>query len=707
FSDNQQKGIVPNNKFRRNTFKLSGETKLSDHFKISGSANYIITAGDRIQQGSNTSGVMLGLLRTPPTFNNAAGYQFSSNYTLPDGTLLSDWQNFQLSGGDPTATGLSGDQRGYRHGIYYDNPYWTANMNKYHDQVNRLIGAAQVDYYATKWLNFTYRIGIDWYDRKINDDLAIGSSTQPTGWAKRGHELSKIFNSDLIMTIDKDFAKDFNIKFILGQNMSENYFSSLNAQANGIVIPEYYNLNNTANISAQEQTTNYRRAGIYGDATLSWKSMLYLTVTGRNDWTTTLAEGHNSFFYPSVGLGWIFTQLPGLKDNKVLPYGKVRISYAILAKDAPPYNTKTYFVAPGVLDGWTTGLTWPFEGNNGFTLNDLAGNEKLKPEKTKSLETGIDLKFIQNRIGLSYTFFRNEGTDLIMPVPIAASTGFTSVELNAASILTWGHEITLDVIPIKSKNWEWDITVNFAKINNKVEALAPGINRLFLGGFTGSEIDAVVGQPYRTIYGYDWKKDENGNVLIGDDGYPIMSDNESALGNVDPDWTMGIGSNLRWQDLSLYFLIDIKVGGKMWDGTRGALDYFGTSAGTLNRGDSVVFSGIVESTGQANTQKVALTQDWYQGVGSGFVGCTAPYIEDAGWVRLRTLTLSYDFTRLLHKTFIKGLTVYFTGTNLVLISNYKGIDPETNLLGSDNAQGVDYFNMPGTRSYTVGLTLAL
>ncbi|MDP4281860.1 MAG: SusC/RagA family TonB-linked outer membrane protein [Bacteroidota bacterium] len=705
FSDNQSKGIIPNNKFRRNTFKLSGESKLSDQWKISGSANYIITTGKRIQQGSNTSGLMLGLLRTPCTFNNAGGYQFPSNYQFPDGTYLMDWQNFALTG-DETATGYSGNQRGYRHGLYYDNPYWTVNNNIFKDYVNRLIGSAQVDYLTNKWLTFTYRLGVDWYGRRYTDDLAIGSGAQPQGWAKRGEETSKNFNSDLLMTIDRDFAKDFNLHLVVGHNMTQQYFTGLYTQANGLVIPDYYNLNNTTNTSSSESTTELRRAAIYGDLTLAWKSMLYLSLTGRNDWTTTLYQGKNSFFYPSVGMGWIFTQLPGLKDNKILPYGKVRVSYAVVAKDVSPYNTMTYYTTPSVLDGWTDGLTWPYNGTNGYLFSSTLGNKNLKPEKTKSIELGLDLKFIQNRVGVSYTYFNNKGEDLILPVPIAASTGYTSAYMNAGSIRTQGHEITLDLVPIKSKNWEWDVTANFSKITNKVLSLAGGVNRLFLGGFTGSEVDAVVGQPYRTIYGYDWVRDDKGNVMIGDDGYPIMSENMTALGNVDPKWTLGIGSTLRWKDLSLYFLFDIKHGGKMWDGTRGAMDYFGTSAGTLNRGEKVLFEGIVQSTGKANTQEVELTQDWYQGVGSGFVGCTQPYIEDAGWVRLRTVTLSYSLSNLVKKSFIRQLTVYFTGTNLWLYTHYKGVDPETNLLGSDNAQGIDYFNMPGTKSYTIGLNLA-
>jgi len=699
FSDNQSNGIIPNNKFRRNTFKLSGTANLTTKFKISGSANYIISSGKRIQQGSNTSGVMLGLLRTPSTFDNSAGYMFSPSYRLPDGSAPET------------------PQRGYRHGLYYDNPYWTANMNSYKDKVNRLIGSFQMDYLPYSWLSFTYRLGVDWWGLTYTDDLAMYSGGQPGGWARRGSSTSKDFNSDLLMTIDKNITKDLNLKFVLGQNMTQMYMISQYPWANDLFIPEYYNLNNTTSPQVTEETSKIRRAGFYGDLQLAWKNMVYLSVTGRNDWSTTLPKNKNSFFYPSVGAGFIFTQLPGLKDNKVLPYGKIRASYAIVAKDAPAYYTNTYWGNPVIADGWTTGETWPFMGVNGYgwgltTINQVQysqiGEDKLKPEKTKTFETGIDLKFINNRVGLAYTYFNNKGEDLILQVPIASSTGYSYAILNAGSMRTTGNEITLDVIPIKNKNWEWSINVNWAKINTKVLALAPGIENLTLGqyNFTEPQIRAVVGQPYRTLYGFGWQRTADRKLLIGDDGYPMMDPNMKALANVDPDWTMGAGTSLRWKNLNLYVLFDIKAGGHMWNGTRGAMDHFGTSEGTANRDEWYLFEGV-HADGTANTTQVKLDQAWRAGDGSGFTGPSEDYIEDANWVRLRTVTISYSFTSLLKKTFIKGLDIYITGTNLWLSTPYSGIDPETNLLGASNQQGIDYFNMPGTRSYTVGLSLSL
>jgi TonB-linked SusC/RagA family outer membrane protein len=709
YSNNSSTGVVPNNKFDRNTFMVSAQTKLWEKVTVGVNANYIISVGDRIQQGSNTSGVMLGLLRTAPTFDNAAGYIIENGepYGLPNGY-----------------------QRNYRHGGGYDNPYWTANMNRYNDQVNRLIGSIYATYYATSWLTFTARVGVDWWGRKVQNELAVYSRTQPAGWTYETMELNKDFNSDIMATIDKDFAKDFNLKFTFGNNMSQLYFHGLNANANDVVIPEYYNLSNTTAISANEATSELRRAAFYGDLQLSWKNMVYLSLTGRNDWSTTLPAGNNSFFYPSVSGGFIFTQLPFLKDNKVLPYGKLRGSYAVVAKDASPYNTLTYYYQPVIADGWTTGLTFPLNGYVGYTYGanpvtgyDQLGNAELKPEKTISWEIGTDLKFYQNRIGLNYTFFHNEGKDLLLYVTIPASTGFTTVYENAASMKTSGNEITLDLVVIKNKDWEWDIACNFANLNNEVLSLAPGIENVFLGGFTDPQIRAVAGQPYRSIYGYDFLRNDNGQILIDNSGspdplaadynsnygYPLgMTNDMVPLGNVDPKWTMGLSTTLTWRDLSLYALLDIKDGGKMWNGTKGALVNFGTAGMTASRGDQMIFDGVLSSDGTtANNIIVNPGEDWYYyGLGSGFNGPASQYIEKSNWVRLRTVTLSYSFTKLLKKTVIKGLDVYFTGTNLWLSTPYDGIDPETNLLGASNAQGIDYFNMPGTKGYTVGLNLS-
>jgi len=697
FSDLSQKGIIPNNVFNKNTFKISGETKVNDHFKISGNAQYLTNRGDRIQQGSNISGVMLGLLRTPPTFDNSAGYEF------PDGK-----------------------QRTYRGGGGYDNPYWTANNNKYTDNVDRMLGSFELNYLISDWITITYRLGTDFYNQSFKDYFAIYSRAFPAGRVSVSQYLSKSLNSDLLINFNRKISNDINLNFTLGQNMSQLYSYQVSTTADGLELPKYYNLNNSANLTSFESTYMLRRAAIFGDFGFSYKSLLFVNVTGRNDWSTTLPSVNNSFFYPSFSMGFVFTELEALKAiENILPFGKIRASYAIVALDATAYNTMTPFVQAGAGDGWSNGIIFPFNGFTGFTLSDNMGNSTLVPEKTKSFEIGADLKFVKNRLGLDIAYFSNYGTNLLLPVTIASSTGFGSFYQNAAELSSKGIELTAYATPVKSK-LQWDISINFSKINNIVEKLASGVDNLFLGGFVDPQIRAVAGEPYRSIYGYDWLRDDNGNAIIDADtssptyGFPIGDYEMKSLGKVDPDWTMGIYNSLTFKGFSLSFLWDIKKGGMMWNGTRGALYYFGTHKDTETRNpdDEFVFEGVkgqwdadgnLVPTTEKNDIKVVKDVYWYAyGEGSGFTGPTVDFIENAGWVRLRDLTVSYQFApKILEKTFIKDLTLYFTGRNLLLFTDYKGIDPETNLLGSSNAQGMDYFNMPGTKGWSIGLKAGL
>lgn len=694
FSDMTQKGVIPNNKFKKNTFKMTGETKINDHFKVSGSTQYLTNRGDRIQQGSNVSGVMLGLLRTPPTFDNAAGYEF------PDGT-----------------------QRTYRLGGGYDNPYWTANNNKYTDNVDRMIGHFQLDYLISDWITITYRLGADFYNQRWKDYFAINSRAFPAGRVTVSQFLSRDYNSDLLINFRKKLANDLEMNFTLGHNMSQLYSYQLSTTADGLDLPKYYNLNNSSNITSFESTYLVRRAAIFGDLGFAYKSFLFLNITGRNDWSTTLPADNNSFFYPSFSAGFVFTELDALKSiENILPFGKIRASYAIVALDATAYNTVTPYVQAAAGDGWTNGIIFPFMGYTGFTLSDGMGNSTLVPEKTRTWEVGADLKFVKNRLGLDISYFNNYGTNLLLPVTIANSTGFASFYQNAAEMSSKGIEIVGYVTPIK-KDFQWDIQVNFSKINNVVEKLAEGVDNLFLGGFVDPQIRAVAGEPYRSIYGYDWLRDSLGNVLIDADttsptyGFPVGDySSMKSIGKVDPDWTMGITNSFTYKGFTLSFLWDIKKGGLMWNGTRGALYYFGTHKDTETRNpeDEFIFEGVkaqwdvngnLVSTGETNDIKVVKDINWYfYGEGSGFTGPTIDFIENSGWVRLRDLYFGYQFApKILDKTFVRDLTLYFYGRNLLLFTDYKGIDPETNLLGASNAQGMDYFNMPGTKSWGFGL----
>lgn len=323
-----------------------------------------------------------------------------------------------------------------------------------------------------------------------------------------------------------------------------------------------------------------------------------------------------------------------------------------------------------------------------------------------------------------------------MSVPIAASSGFTSVFLNAASMETTGYEVSMRATPVKTEDFEWSLVANWTKLDNIVTGLAEGVDNVFLGGFTVPQVRAVVGEQYRSIFGNDWYRDENGNVLINDDptdsfrdGYPMPDNREMVpIGNFNPDWTANFTNTLSYKNASLSFLIDVKSGGVMYNGTAFAMNYFGTTERTSRREvtytpegtidfdntpaeNVVVFNGVYGrvgpdgepvSSGVTNVTPVVQDQAWFRGYGSNFGGGpSVAAMEPADWVRLRNVTVSYDFQEIVPN--VDNVQLYFTGRNLWLSTPYTGIDPETNLGGATNAQGMDYFNNPGTKTYLMGV----
>ncbi len=712
----QSEGIVPNNTFNRYTFRLTGETKLSEKFKSSASVYYANSDGNRIQQGSNTSGVMLGLTRTPPTFDNSFGLEDPVNdprsYQFPDGS-----------------------QRNYRGGTGYDNPYWIVNNISYHDYTNRFTGWTQLDYLANDWLSVTYRLGTDWYNRRYKDRFQIGSNTRRAGYVGVYQYFGQDINSDLYLTIDKKLNDDIRLTARLGNNMFQSFGTNVFGEANSIEIPGWYNLANSSDVVPSEGTSKYRTAAFYADLGFDYKSMWFVDLTGREEWSTTLPADGNKFFYPSVSTSFIFTELDPLSDLSFLPFGKIRASYAVTARAPGAYNLVTPYFVPAPGDGWTTGLSFPLMGYTGFTYGDVQGSSDLRPEKLTSMEFGADLRFFENRLGLDIAYYINKSSDLLMSVPVAPSTGFDNIYTNAASMETKGFEIYLRATPVKTSDFRWDLNLNFDNGVTMVTGLAEGIDNVFLGGFVDPQVRAMVGERYRSIWGTRWLRDDQGNLIINDDpgypptiGYPLQDAESGILGVVPPDWVAGIENVLSWKGFRLSFLLDIKKGGQMWNGTKGALYYFGKHADQNDRETAtIVFDGVYGyqasdgtihytdgqgnevSTPVKNTTEIKLDENWYfwEGPGSGFTGPSEPFVENTDWVRLREITLSYTFdSKLLDKIFIDKLDIYFTGKNLWLSTPYTGVDPETSLLGASNAQGFDYFNMPGTKTYLFGLRAA-
>ena len=689
-----QTGTVPLSDFGRTTLKIAGDQKISSKFRASGSVSYTNSGGRRVQQGSNVSGLMLGLTRTPISFDNSNGKkdpEDSTAYIFPDGT-----------------------QRNYRGNRGYDNPYFTINENVFRDKVNRMFGFGQVDYEACQWLGVTYRVGTDFYSDRRKQFFAINSRANSAGQVWEDQFYYQHVNSDLLATAHKSLTSDLNGSLTIGNNLYSQYFQELYTQGDGLNFPGFYNISNAQTVLSQESQSRKRTMAFYADAKLDYKNMLYFNLTARQERSSTLPLDHNAFFYPSTSLAFVFTEPLHMSENKILPFGKIRISYSQVGKDAPSYATQNYYTAATAADGWTSGIVFPFNGIGGFSTSTLLGNPNLRPEKTNSFELGTDLRFLNNRIALDVTYYTSKSIDQIFSVPIAGSSGYQNIVLNAGSIQNNGLEIALLTTPVKLKNFQWNLNLNWSSNRNKVLALADGVDNLFIGGFEGTAIRAVVGEPYGQIYGGKWLRDKNGKVVIDDNktsgtyGKPIADDKIGVIGNTNPKWLGGISNIFTYQRISLSSLINIKHGGDLWNGTKGALTTIGTSELSGTRGSTTVFEGVKKSDGSVNDIVTTLDQAWFQGNGGGFGAVAEQFIEDGSFIRLSEVALTYNVNpKFLSKAHITGLDVSFFGRNLWLHTKYTGVDPETSLAGASNAQGMDYFNMPGTRTMGVKLRVTL
>jgi len=612
----------------------------------------------------------------------------------------------------------------------YDNPYWTVNKNKFKDDVDRIIGYVGLKYKALDWLNISYKLGTDYTSDKRFIYFAKYSGANGAGQLQKDNHNTHIINSDLIFTITSKITDDINYNIILGNNLYQQYYEQFYVEGNGLAQLDFYHMSNVNSYTVRQHNEKYRTAAMYANADISYKAFLNFSFTGRQEWSTTLPKDNNSFFFPSASMSILLTELEGLKNNNILSFAKIRASIAKTANDAPLYYTKSTYVQATSIDGWTGGISFPFLGLVGFSWGDGRGNADLKPEFTRSIEGGIDIRLVKNRVGFSFTYFNNKSTDLILSVPVAGSSGYVSVAMNAASMENKGIEITADVDILKSNDLRWNIGVNYSKIKNKVLELAEGVENVSLGGFTGADIRAVKNYPYGSLFGTIFVKDSKGNVVIDSRktvggqpnenyGYPMMSEKEGAFGTTLPDWTAGINTTISYKGLSLYALLDYRKGGVMWNGTRGALVSFGRAKETEDRGTTAVLPGklaklnngefVYDNDGNIVTEgdnniQVVKDENWYNGLGGGFAGPSEQFTEKTDWIRLREVSLSYELPRnIFKKGIVKGITITASGKNLWLKTDYKGIDPETNLMGADNAQGIDYFNMPNTRTYIFGV----
>lgn len=735
-----QDGVIPNNTFQRlNVSSGTNSSFYGDKLKINTYVNYTKSNGRRIQQGSNTSGLLLGLLRTPVTFDNSNGFDKPwdnvASYEFADGT-----------------------QRNNAAGAGFDNAYWVMNNTPFRDETNRFLGNVNASYMFSKWFTLGTTIGTDVFTDNRSQGFEKGSRAFTAGRVFEDNQNYRNIDAYLQLSGGSQLSEKISFNYMAGVNIFDETFKQNYTQGDQLALLDYLHIANASQISTIVDVTKSKRVGFFGQVEGGYDNWLYLTLTGRQDYLSNLINPSKPFkssdisvFYPSASVGVVLSELWSVKP---FDYLKLRGSYAIVGGGAPSaYLTATNFLSPtfnvGTIndfgDGWTNGLGFPFLGVSGFSLDAVQGAFNLVPSLTKELELGFDSRFLNNRGKLDFAWYNRISQDQILVVPVSGSSGFQRAVLNSGSLSTNGFDITLGYDVIAKSNVQLTLSGNFSTWRTYVDELAPGVQNQYLDGFTGSSVYNLAPErdengnitkkyQYGQIWGGAWLRTNDvvdgkhvynpdkpynpkGQMIIQGDptssgyGYPIADPTNQVIGNPNPDFIAGIGADLRVNKFNFNVLFDWRQGGQMWNGTKGALVNYGTAKATEERGSSVTFPGVIgvqsdngyNIVNQTNNISSQLNQAWYTTNGGGFGAVSEHFVEDASSFRIRSIGMSYDLGSVFSKG-VKSLNIGVAANNVLLWSPYDGIDPISSLVGSSsNGQGLDYFNNPAVSSFIVKL----
>ena len=712
-------GIFPGNNDTYNKYgvRFNGNTEFSNKFSAGISINYNKINANEVAGGQGGSSVYNNLLQTPRD--------------IPV-TQLKDLNNKYNSYGYTDANGVSHpDAYGY-YGAYTVNPYWILQNYKNLDDVSRITGNVNLGYKPLNWLNIQERVGVDNYSERrriitpkynfVPADTETGnySAEDNLQTSNGAYEIDQFnvteFVHDLMITGTHKFGNDFNASLMVGNNIrirETNTNITTTNTSGGLVVPDWYNLTNSNGpvFVALDNISKRRLVGLYADLNLSYKSLLFLEATARNDWSSTLPVENNSFFYPSVSGSFVFSELlksTGLTD--ILSYGKLRSSWAQVGNDTDPYQLLNTF-GRTVINGNFGNTTFPFNGVPGVIAGTTIGNAQLKPEKTNSFEIGTELGFLDGRISADFSYYKNKSKNQILTISIPNSTGYAFAVVNAGELQNKGVEASLRGTVIKSSNVTWELYGTYTKNDSKVNSLLPGIDQITVAngaGFSGLGIVAAVGRSYGQFYAVTNQTDDKGRTIVSaTTGRPLPTAKAQYLGSYNPNYQASWGTNLRYKQLTLNVLFDTKQGGKFFSRTKDITGFNGTSAETGGVRIGAIYPNSVylqDGAYVANTTVTYNKQDLYTG-GTN----TGVDVIDASYVKLRSAGLAYTFTQSqLRHTPFGGLTIGLFGNNLFLwtAKENKFADPEVNSSGAGNAQGFDFTAQPSVRNYGINVKVS-
>ncbi|MDR0733168.1 MAG: SusC/RagA family TonB-linked outer membrane protein [Dysgonamonadaceae bacterium] len=683
-----QTSTLPNTEIRKTNFTFNGDFQMSERIKAGANVNYIVTDAPNIPSGGSPTG---------------------SNYRASSIMLQFLWFGRQVDTKELW--------NGYKvnrnwNASYYDNPYWECYFNTTEQNRNRVIGDVHFSVNLLQGLDFRFRSGTDYYNDRRKYKIKTGSSGagSPDGsYAEDAYTVSED-NTEALFNFKRDLSGDLSLDALAGYNVRNNSYANNWQKATKLAAPDLYTLSNSKD--PLESDNVFKRLRVYSgfaSAQIGFKSWVFLNLTGRNDWSSTLPSDNRSYFYPSATASAVLTDALPIKSH-ALSFLKIRGGWSEVGSDADPYQLITVY-----------NIQQAFSGNPIQTSASTKNNPNIRPERTQSAELGLEAGFLNNRLSLDLALYNTNSIDQILNVQTSAASGYTYQLINAGKINNKGVEIQLNTTPVKTGDFKWDVGLNYAANRSKVVALDDeGMLTRYVIGSAGLQVVAAVGERYGALYGTAYRRNDNGEILTGDNGFPLINSTNQILGYFTPDWTGALTNTFTYKGFSLSVLIDASFGASLYSSSARtgmatgvyANTVFGRTAefGGLTwtdgdgnvRDDGVIFQGVNVNTGQPNEAKMS-AQDYYSYSNHPY----ERYVYDASFVKLRDISLSYTFgAKALQKFGLGGLTIAAVAHNLAILHRDKDLnmDPEV-ALNTGNVQGVEALTRPTTRSFGLNVRL--
>lgn len=701
-----ENGMIPNTDLKRNTVTFSGGYNLTDKLSAKAFVNYIKSnSGNRPSISYGTESIM---------------YLF--NCWLPPSVDVSSMKRLWMNG----AEGLR--QYGFNYN-YHDNPYMTLYENTNGQIYDRVIGNVSLKYDFTNWLSLMVRTATDWSLERREYRRAFSTQRFPFGQYREVNLINEESNSDFLLSFNRDLNRDFSLTANFGGNQMRQYSKFDENNAGQLNVKGIYNLTNSRiPIQNAQRNVAKRINSLYGSAGISYRNMVFLDFTGRNDWSSALTlpqdlkpfgNEDNSYLYSSVSLSAILSDM--VKLPSAISFAKVRGSFAQVGNDTDPFTfTQSY------------NPSTPFGNFQIYGETDRLANLSLKPEISSAFEVGAEVRFLKNRIGIDLTFYNSDTKNQILNIPLSITSGYNSRSINAGRIRNWGYEAILNLQPVRNNRFRWNVDVNFSANRSKVLELRDGLTN-FVMASRRVTVEARVGERMGDLYGIGFARAQNTDpnapyydasgkfvgqmVFDANNGRPIRTTNRIKLGNYNPDFLVGLSNSFSYKGVNLSFLFDIRNGGRLYSETQTVGREGGIIIETLEGradgydltkpGNGVVGQGVVFVNGvpQANTRKIS-AREWHT-AWTGGRGIAEGVMFDASFIKLRELQLGYNIPdKVWGKLPLRSVSISLVGRNLLLWDRVPHIDPENmSYTGGTALPGIENMSMPSSRSYGVNLNV--